>query len=93
MTASDWTSGLGVARSGVTQLVRWVEDAGPLRREVNADDASSGEIATNTCSTCTSRRNSLVRGGYVGAGRVAGPARPEERLTDDGCDDQAAEHA
>lgn len=39
VTVSDLTLALGVAQSSVTQLVRRVEDAGLLRREVSADDA------------------------------------------------------
>jgi DNA-binding MarR family transcriptional regulator len=38
-TISGLTSILGVAQSSITQLVRRVEDAGLLRREVSPDDA------------------------------------------------------
>ncbi|HUO69905.1 MAG TPA: MarR family transcriptional regulator [Solirubrobacteraceae bacterium] len=38
-TVSQLTTELGVAQSSVTQLVRRVEDAGLLRREVSASDA------------------------------------------------------
>jgi DNA-binding MarR family transcriptional regulator len=38
-TVSDLTAALGVAQSSVTQLVRRVEDAGLLRREVSSTDA------------------------------------------------------
>ena len=38
-TVSELTAALGVAQSSVTQLVRRVEDAGLLRREVSTSDA------------------------------------------------------
>ena len=38
-TVSELTAALGVAQSSVTQLVRRVEDAGLLRREVSTTDA------------------------------------------------------
>ena len=39
VTVSELTAALGVAQSSVTQLVRRVEDAGLLRREVSTSDA------------------------------------------------------
>src|ERR1700759_3571283 len=39
MTVSELTATLGLAQSSVTQMVRRIEDAGLLRREVSTTDA------------------------------------------------------